>query len=77
MGGVGVGLEGEECEALLVISAEGFAVHVEEEHAGSVDACCDDDVLCRCWIGGRGEGEVWGCQGEVILRSGISKAAIF
>ena len=45
---------------LLVVASEGYVVHVEEEDAGSVGVGCDDDVLLRCWIRGRGEGEVWG-----------------
>ena len=54
---------------LLVVAAERFAVHVEEENAGCVDAPGDDDFLCCCWIRRRWEREVWGCLGEVILSS--------
>ena len=56
---------------LLVVAAEGFAVHGEEENAGCVHAARDDDVLFRCWVRGRWEWEVWDCQIEGIL-SGIS-----
>ncbi len=52
---------------LLVVAAERFAVHVEEEHTGSIGVGCDNDVLFRCWVRGRWEWEVWGCLAEIIL----------
>ena len=58
---------GDEGGGLLVVAAEGFVVHVEEEHAGSVGVAGDDDVLFCCWVGSRWEGEEWGCQREVVL----------
>lgn len=45
-----VGEWGERDGGLLVVSAEGFAVHVEEEYTGRIRARRDNDVLCRCWI---------------------------
>ena len=52
---------------LLVIAAEGFSVHVEEENVGCVRGARDDEVLCCCWVRGRWEWEVRGRQIEVIL----------
>ena len=61
------GEDGRKGACLLVVAAEGLAVHVEEETAGCVGAGGDYDLLRYCGVGGGWEWEIWGCFAEVIL----------
>ena len=61
--------DGWDGRDLLVVAAEGLAVHVEEEVSGCVGAGCDDDLLSRCGIRGGWKWEIRDCFTKVILHS--------
>ena len=62
-----VALVGEHEERMVVVGAEGDAVHVEEVVACFVGAEGDVDFLRDGWVGGGGEGEEGDGGGEGIV----------
>lgn len=63
---------------LLVVAAERYAVHVEQEASGFIRTSCDNNFLGDCRIRGGWKWEIRDCFREVILHCiVISKTATF